>query len=70
MQTLRIFLPMCDINDQDEKQSIRVSVYKSARISDLIGLICCKYINEKRLPKLKYKQGSYNIKYILISWLN
>lgn len=52
-QNLRIFLPMCDKNDQ-EKSSMTISVYKTAKISDLIGLICCKYTNEKLLPNLKY----------------
>ncbi len=48
MQRIRIFLPMSG-ND-----SISVGVFKSARVSELIGLICCKYTLAGKQPPLKY----------------
>ena len=30
-------------------------MYKSAKVSDLIGLICCKYILCKKQPELNYR---------------
>ena len=35
------------------KTFIRISVYKSARVSDLIGLICYKYTCKKKMPPLR-----------------
>ena len=52
-QRLQIFLTMCDTNESGRKESMHINIYKNAQISDLIGLICCKYINEKRSPHLK-----------------
>lgn len=54
-QTFRIFLPMCNTNEKKrrEKSFIKVCIYKNLRISDLIGLICYKYTNEKLEPRLK-----------------
>jgi hypothetical protein len=44
---------MCDKDNQNEKTYILINVLKSARVNDLIGLICFKYTNEKKLPLLK-----------------
>ena len=50
MQSLRIFLPMSECKNKD---SIKINIFKTARISDLIGLICYKYTVEKKSPPLK-----------------
>ncbi len=44
---------MCDTQDLVLKTRMKINVFKNARISDLIGLVCCKYVNEKRKPPLK-----------------
>ncbi len=44
---------MCDKPNLSVKTRIKINVYKNARISDLVGLICCKYVSEKRKPPLK-----------------
>jgi hypothetical protein len=42
---------------------MQLKVYKSARISDLIGLVCYKYKNEKREPALRYNHvNGYQLK--------
>ncbi len=64
VQTFKIFLPMCQLQQQRQsthnyineksKDSMTLSIYKTAKISDLIGLICCKYVMEKKKPFLTY----------------
>jgi hypothetical protein len=44
---------MCDIDPRVAKSSIYVKVLKTARISELIGLICYKYTMGKKEPPLK-----------------
>lgn len=42
---------------------MQIKVYKFARISDLIGLVCYKYKSEKREPALKYDNvNGYHLK--------
>ena len=54
IQSLKIFLPMCDNSSSNAvKTSMNVNIFKTARISDLIGLVCCKYVNEDLSPSLK-----------------
>ncbi len=48
MQRIRIFLPMSG------NTSMNVNIFKSAKVSDLIGLICCKYTLKNTQPPLKY----------------
>lgn len=46
-----------------KKNSIQISVFKTAKISDLIGLICCKYTLGNQVPALKYNDvDSYLLK--------
>jgi len=44
---------MCDNENLNEKTHILINVLNSARVNDLIGLICYKYTNDKKLPLLK-----------------
>ena len=55
MKKLRIFLPMTDTSN-NKKNSTHISIFKTAKISDLIGLICCKYMLEKQEPPLRFNR--------------
>lgn len=55
--------PLKKTKKKKKKNSIKVSVYKTAKISDLIGLICCKYTLDRQVPALKYTDvDSYLLK--------
>ena len=46
-----------------KKSSIQICVFKTAKISDLIGLICCKYTLDRQVPALNYTDvDSYLLK--------
>lgn len=59
---------MCDTEPatntaKTKKNFMQIKVYKFARISDLIGLVCYKYKSEKREPALKYDNvNGYHLK--------
>jgi hypothetical protein len=61
----KIYLPMCSVDTKNniKFQFIKISINKNANISDLIGLICYKYILNKMTPPLKYESvKNYQLK--------
>jgi len=52
-RTIRIFLAL-QRSEDERNYPMTVCVLASARVSELIGLVCYKYNNEKRDPPLKY----------------
>lgn len=58
--TTRIKTPVKNIEESKSKTgTLEVVIVSSARVQDLIGLICWKYTNEGREPKLHYDINRY-----------